>query len=222
LQLNKDGDLFMGGRWEHSNTQTTYTWVNPGGGAYYSNTFNGMFDAFISKFTGAVTSNTNTFAYPTPVCKNFQVTATANQLPGFTGGGAFKAAPVLSINPVSGQVNISGAPTGTYLVTYVAESCQCITSTAVLQIIICGGVEEQNKTGEDFILSSNPNNGIFTLSSRTAMQIFVYDATGRLTGNYDLNEKNNFTQMGSVPAEGVYYATSSSGTSTKKMVVLKE
>ena len=70
--------------------------------------------------TGGVIPTTD-FNYQTPVCHNSNPIL-PTVAPGFTGGGQFSSDAGLSINPVSGQINISASTVGSHAITYLVTS----------------------------------------------------------------------------------------------------
>jgi hypothetical protein len=134
-------------------------------------------------------------AQRTTICRNEAVDITA-------GGGVTynwntgSTNTVLTVSPVGNIINYT--VTGTD-----ANGCS---STATVQIKIsgCTGVTKLNATN-DLNIYPNPNNGVFTIETNTAIQLNLVNELGQLVRVITLSDANNYKVSVNDLAQGIYF-----------------
>ncbi len=150
----------------------------------------------------------------TPICNNGPVlTLTATP-----SGGVFSGTGVTSniFNPSVGA--------GNYPITYsVNASGSCaVSQTQTISVMVCSGIDEQNKTNE-LVVFPNPTTTDITVKSDSYINfILIYDYSGKLVKIIEANALETMVDM-SVLAKGFYSLTITMNDHSQKTVkVVKE
>ena len=161
---------------------TTYTWSNTAGVVSTQNTLSvdastaGVFNFSVLAQNNGCSSAPTTFIVTVNALPNtgFSYDSTsycvggsvANPLPTITGdaGGTFSADNGLSINAMTGLIDLATAVAGTYEVTYTIAGTCTNSSTFTLNLVTCSSVETL-AAGQGYSLFPNPNQGQFTIKT---------------------------------------------------------
>jgi hypothetical protein len=213
----------------------TFT-INPSGGSDYtlSIPFNEVKPENPGFYTYSVVGTNTTGCMSAPVFSSLTVhplptvTAVANrtlmcikETVTLTAGGAlsYSWAPPNSTNTV-----LSVSPTGniTYSVTG-TDANGCIkTNTISIKVNLCTGVGELNESGLSSIsVYPNPSPGEYSIYTRDAVKILIYDLTGKIITEKDLSGGNHHLDIRAYAA-GKYFLKVISGDSQRNIVLLKE
>lgn len=219
--IDHNGDLYMTGNWDPSSS-STYTYVNPGGGASYSTNPGNASQAFVVKFVGAVQNSNPQFSYPI-ICSNLTSSILPQTTNSFVPGGHYNCAnPNLNINEISGLITVTGVPPGNYEVTYNSQSCICSKSKLIVSIQDCSGIIENQSKILDFELFPNPSNGQVVLKYSKTQSVLIMNALGQVLKKIDLESAGTFEINLPDLAEGVYFLQSTiPGANSKKLIIAK-
>jgi hypothetical protein len=134
------------------------------------------------------------------VCIGQSATLTAN------GGTSYTWTP----GGVAASIVISPTTTGTY--SLIGKDVNGCTNTTMLtqSVSACAGVNELTGNNTGLIVYPNPNNGAFTIKSKTEDVIALINALGQEIKTITLNEGNNYTYSLSDVPSGIYFANGSS------------
>jgi hypothetical protein len=140
LATDSHDHLYITGEWANCTLNSSYSWINPGGSTYFDSTANGSDDVYIVRFK--FTQTNYSFLYPQQICGNIgNISPTVST--GFIYGGNFVSQTGLSLNPLSGQINLTLSTPGTYTVNYLwpgGPGCNCVAqggiqSSAIVSIV---------------------------------------------------------------------------------------
>lgn len=95
--------------------------------------------------------------------------------------------------------------------------------TVFVQFEICSSIPEEQATNETILIYPNPASGFFTiLSDDMIRRVMVYDLTGRLITNLEVNDLTTEVNISHFP-EGVYLvrSTTDNGIITRKLFVTR-
>jgi hypothetical protein len=121
---------------------------------------------------------------------------------------------VLTVSPVGNIINYT--VTGTD-----ANGCSS-TATVQIKISTCAGITELN-SANGLNIYPNPNNGVFTIETNTAIQLNLVNELGQLVRVITLSDANNYKVSVNDLAQGIYFISGQKDTVQiyQKIVVTK-
>jgi hypothetical protein len=163
IVCDKFSNLYVTGEWNPASAPA-YPLVNPGGGAYYDNTFNGIEDGYIAKFMPSAAIPT--LSYLSPICNNTSTVGPLFISPGASG--TFSGSAGLNIDPVTGIINCGTTPPGTYTVTLISQGCICFSPSPPKSVVVIGNSPSVNISSSSGSVCSGQSVSLTAITPSTA------------------------------------------------------
>lgn len=221
LDINNAGELFMAGRSSYTSGATTYTFVNPGGGAHYQNPSSTLVGGMgaIARFGGRMATAPPNFSYKT-ICLGIDSESSPVLTNSFVSGGLFSTTHGPPINQFTGKLSLSSLVPGTYTVFYHYEACQCYTSEFVLNLMDCTGLSDLSIKNGLRILG-NPNTGSFSVEGDSKAELILFNELGQMIRKDKLSAMNEYRLTITGLEPGIYFLSDVSSSSAHKIIVLR-
>jgi hypothetical protein len=171
------------------------------------------------------TADNASFSYDST---SYCIGASANPVPTITGltGGSFSANNGLSVNALTGEVNLAGASAGNYTISYTTNGNCPSTSTFNISLSVCTGLD-QLAAAANYSLFPNPNQGNFYLNysgEQKQVDLRIVDVLGRMVYSQNAVVLNgqaalNIETQGLIPGSYFVQVIEGQAISTLRMVV---